>query len=76
MTLGRYNLACRNFGRGQITSRSPMDLNVILYVTPEWIRQVNQRRLRDNLCISVKREDSQCNALRMTEKNPLRVESM
>ena len=58
-----------------------MDLKVFLDVTPEHIQKltikhVNQRRLRDNLCISVRREDSQCNALRMTEKNPLRVESM
>ena len=33
LTLGRYTLARSNFGRGQLTSRSPMDLKVILDAT-------------------------------------------
>ena len=41
---------------------SPTDLKVFLDATPEEIgkstlKHVNQRRLRDNLCISVRRED-------------------
>ena len=41
-----------------------MDLKVILDAIPEHIekltiKQVNQRRLRDNLCILVRREDRQ-----------------
>ena len=58
-----------------------MDLKVILDATPEHmkklaIKHVNQLRLRDNLCNSVRRNDSQCTALRMMEKYPLRVEDM
>ena len=49
MTLGRYNFACSNLGRGQITSRSPADLKVILDATPgeigkRTLKHVNQRR--------------------------------
>ena len=49
MTLGRYNLACSNSGGGRITSRSLMDLKVILDATHEhmerlMIKHVNQRR--------------------------------
>ena len=40
------------------------------------MKHVNQRRRRDNLCISVRRDDSQSTALRMTEKYPLPVENM
>ena len=58
-----------------------MDLKVILDAIPEHmkeitIKHVNQRRLRDNLCISVRRNDSQCIALRTREKYPLHVENM
>ena len=58
-----------------------MDLKVILDAIPELIekltiKHVNQRRLRDNLCNSVRREDLQCNALRMTGRYPLRVENI
>ena len=42
-----------------------MDLKVILDVTPErmeelTLKHVNQRRLCDNLCNSVRRENSRC----------------
>ena len=40
------------------------------------LKLVNQRRLRDNLCNSVKRENSRCTVLRIGEKYPLLVESM
>ena len=58
-----------------------MDLWVILDVTPEeigkrTIKHVNQRRLSDNLCNSVRRNDSRCIAPRMIEKYPLHVENM
>ena len=58
-----------------------MDLKVILYAIPEHmekltIKHVNQRRSRDNLCISVKKEDSQWIALMSTETYPLRVKNM
>ena len=58
-----------------------MDLKVILDATPEHIekltiKHVNQRRLRDNLRISVSRKDLQPNALSMAKKYPLRVENM
>ena len=48
MTLGQYNLARSNVGRGQITSKSRKDLKVILDATPEHmeklvIKHVNQR---------------------------------
>ena len=58
-----------------------MDLKVILDATADHmkeplIKHVHQRRLRDNLCISVRRNDSPCTALRTREKYPLHVESM
>ena len=58
-----------------------MDLKVILNATPEEIekrilKHVNQRRLHDNLCNSVRREDLHCNALRRSERYPLHVENM
>ena len=58
-----------------------MDLKVISDATPEHIekltiKHVNQRRLSDNLCISVRRNDSRCIAPRMIEKYPLHVENM
>ena len=58
-----------------------MNLKVTLDATPEHmekltIKHVNQRRLRDNLCISVKRENARCTALKRNEKYPLHVESM
>ena len=58
-----------------------MDLKVILDATPErigkrTIKHVNQRRLSDNLCISVRRIDSRRIAPRMIEKYPLRVKNM
>ena len=58
-----------------------MDLKVILDATPEHMKErtlkhVNQRRLRDNLCNSVRWENSRCTALRTTEKYPLHVENM
>ena len=57
-----------------------MDLKVTLDVIPEYmekltIKQGNQRCLRDNLCIPVRRENSGC-ALMSTEKYSLHVESM
>ena len=52
-----------------------MDLKVILDATPERmgelaIKHVNQRRLSDNLCNSVRRNDSRCIAPRVIEKYP------
>ena len=46
-----------------------MDLKVTLDATPEHMKEltikyVNQRRLGDNLCISVRRNDSRRPALR------------
>ena len=47
-----------------------MDLKVILDAIPEHIEKLtikheNQRRLRDNLRISVRRENSRCTMLRI-----------
>ena len=58
-----------------------MDLKVILDATTEHIgkrtiKHVNQRRLCDNLCISVRRNDSRRIATRMIEKYPLHVENI
>ena len=58
-----------------------MGLKVILDATPEHtekltIKHVNQRSLRGNLCISVRRKDLQCNALSMAKRYPLHVENM
>ena len=55
-----------------------MDLKVILDATPErmeelTIKHVNRRRLRDNLCISVRWNDSRCIAPKRKEKYPLHV---
>ena len=55
-----------------------MDLKVIMDATHEnieklTIKHVNQRRLRDNLCISVRWNDSRGIAPKMKEKYPLRV---
>ena len=52
-----------------------MDPKVISNATPEQmerltIKPVNQRRLRDNLCISVRREDPRQAALIGTRKVP------
>ena len=58
-----------------------MDLKVILEATPEHmkeltIKHVNQRRLRDNVCNSVGRNDSRFTVLRMMEKYSYRTEDM
>ena len=58
-----------------------MDLKVFLEVIPEHmekltIKHVNQRRLRDILCISIRREDSRQTELLRMEKYPLHVENM
>ena len=58
-----------------------MDLKVISDATPEHmkeltIKRVNQRRLCDNLCISVRRNNSRCIAPMMIEKDLLHVENM
>ena len=58
-----------------------MDLKVILDATPKrmeelTIKHVKLRRLRDNLCISVRRNDSRCIAPRTIEKYPLHGENM
>ena len=57
------------------------DLKVISDATPEHIKKltikhVNQRRLRDTLCISVRREDPRQTTLRTGEKCPIHVETM
>ena len=49
-----------------------MDLKVKIDTIPKHIekltiKHVDQRRLRDNLCISVKRENARCTALLSTE---------
>ena len=58
-----------------------MDPKVILDATPEDIGRTYNKTcksasLRDNLCISTRRNDSRCIAPRMTEKYPLHVENM
>ena len=58
-----------------------MDLKVILDATPEHIgkrtiKHVNQRRLSNILCVSVRRNDSRRIAPRMIEKYPLRVDNI
>ena len=58
-----------------------MDLKVILVETPEHIKELTikhviQRRLHDNLCILVRRNDWRCIALGTTEKYHLHVENM
>ena len=55
---------------------SSMDLKVILDVTSErmeelTLKHVNQRRLCDNLCNSVRRENSRCIAPQKDGKVPL-----
>ena len=58
-----------------------MDHKVIFDTIPEHIEQlnikhVNQLPLREILCISVRRENSLCTALRIGEKYPIHVESI
>ena len=58
-----------------------MDLKVILDATYEQkekltIKHVNQRRLCDNLCNSVRQKNSRCTVLRTIENYPLPVENM
>ena len=53
MTLGRYNFACSNLGRGQITSRSPMDLKVILDATPEHMKELTIKHVNQRLQVII-----------------------